>query len=143
MTRMRVKILGNICETGWTNSQEFKNEGYKIIYAGGNKHESEVGLLLDEKNFKAFKGWWAFSDRVLLARLSGTPFDIAIIVLYAPTRVAPEEEVKKFYEELEQARAQCNSQEMVIIMGDRNATVGDEKDSNIVGKHGLGTRNER
>ena len=62
--------------------------------------------------------------QVPFSKAEWSTFDIAIIVKYAPTAEAPEEEIEKFYEELEQARKRCNSQEMVIIMGDLNAKVG-------------------
>ena len=35
------------------------------------------------------------------------------------------------------------SDEVICIMGDSNAKVGDERYQNIVGMHGLGQRNER
>ena len=44
---------------------------------------------------------------------------------------------------LENARTQCKSTDVTIIMGDLNAKVGNEADGEIVGKFGLGTQNER
>ena len=35
-------------------------------------------------------------------------------------------------------KAQCKSQEIIIVMGDLNAKVGSEGGSDMVGKHGLG-----
>ncbi|GFN92555.1 craniofacial development protein 2-like [Plakobranchus ocellatus] len=39
-------------------------------------------------------------------------------------------------------RLKCKSQDPLIIMGDFNAKVGTDKVDDIVGKHGLGIRNE-
>ena len=139
--RLKINILG-ICETRWKDCGELKSEGYRIIYAGGNHHERGVGLILDEKNSKTLKGWWALSDRVLLARLNEVPFNMAIIVAYASTSYSTEEEVDKFYETLELAKGQCKSQD-IIIMGDINAKVGSEPFEEIVGKYGLGIQNDR
>ena len=115
-----------------------------MIYAGGNHHERGVGLILDEENSKTLKGWWALSDRVLLARLNGAPLNMAIIIAYAPTSDSTEEEVDKFYETLELAKGQCKSQDIIIIiMGDINAKVDSEPFEEIVGKYGLGIQNDR
>ena len=40
---------------------------------------------------------------------------------------------------------QCGSQEIVVVMGDLNAKIGTEQDSQkvVVGQHGFGERNER
>ena len=50
---------------------------------------------------------------------------------------------ENFYEDLEKARAQCKSQDVVIVMGDMNAKVGEGRVENMVGDYGLGERNER
>ena len=67
-------------------------------------------------------------------------------MVYAPTGESTEEELEKIYECLENAKAQCKAQELLIIMGDLNAKVGKEKEGqgyNVIGKHGLGKGNER
>ena len=61
--------------------------------------------------------------------LQGQPFNIAIIMVHAPTAQSTEEKIDNFYETLETAKYQCKSQEMIIIMGDLNAKVGNEQDS--------------
>lgn len=43
---------------------------------------------------------------------------------------------------LDNAKAQCKLQEIIIIMGDLNAKVGNDREEEIVGKFGLGARNE-
>ncbi|GFO13734.1 all-trans-retinol 13,14-reductase [Plakobranchus ocellatus] len=48
----------------------------------------------------------------------------------------------RFYEELEEAKTQCSQQNPLIIMGDFNARKY-AREENIVGPHGLGTRNLR
>ena len=59
-------------------------DGFKMIYSGGDKHERGVGLLLDQYISKCVVGYSTVSDRVLLVKIQGHPFNIAIIVVYAP-----------------------------------------------------------
>ena len=49
----------------------------------------------------------------------------------------------KFYEDLDKAKSQCKSQEVTIIQGDFNATVGKERREDIIGDFGLRESNER
>ncbi|XP_071944773.1 uncharacterized protein [Antedon mediterranea] len=113
------------------------------IYAGGDKHEKGVGLLLDGDMAKCMLGYWAVSERVMLVKLQGQPFNISIIVVYAPTADSTDEEIDNFYATLDQAKSQCKSDEINFIMGDLNAKVGHEQDGNTVGEHGMGERNAR
>ena len=142
MERLNINVLG-ICEIRWKESGEFESDGFRMIYSGGDRHERGVGVMLDKEKSRSVMGWWALSDRVLLVKLKGSPFDLSIIQVYAPTSDSSEEEIHKFYDTLEEAKRQCGSQDIIIIMGDLNAKVGSELCEDIVGKHGLGTQNVR
>ena len=68
---------------------------------------------------------------------------IIIIQVYGPTTDADSDDIDSFYEKVDAAMSQCKSQDVVLVMGDSNAKVGQGKEEDIVGPHGLGTRNER
>ena len=142
MKRMEVNILG-VAEMRWTGAGEANSEGYKILYSGGQHHERGVGVIIDRQDQASVKGFWAISDRVILVKLSSKPLDINIIQVYAPTSESSEEELEGFYEQIETAMKQCKSLENTIILGDFNAKVGEGRQDNTVGPHGLGVRNER
>ena len=114
-----------------------------MIYSGGDTHERGVGILFDEKTAKSIKGWWGISDRVIVVKLEGRPFDIGIIQVYAPTSACTDEERDNFYEDLDKAMKQLKSQDVKLVIGDFNAKVGDERVEDIVGPWGLGDRNEQ
>ena len=59
-----------------------------------------------------------------MMKLKGTPFNINVFQLYAPTENSTEEELKHFYEKLTKAREQCKEHEIYLIMEDLNANVG-------------------
>ena len=88
----------------------------------------------------------AVYDRVLIVKLVSTPLNIVIIQVYAPTSACSEDEIEKFYSDLESAYTQCGSQDMNVVMVDLKVKVGQGQDPlREVGgrRHGLDRRNER
>lgn len=142
MDRLRINVLG-LSEVRWTGAGMLRRENCTVIYSGGQKHEKGVAVILDKHTSKCTLGYWALSDRVILVKLKGNPFNVSIIQVYAPTSDADDEEVEKFYETVDEAYCQCKSADIKILMGDLNAKVGADRDGKIVGPFGLGVRNER
>src|SRR5438876_272008 len=60
-----------------------------------------------------------------------------------PTTDHGDEEIELIYEQLEDILNKQKGTDQVVIMGDMNAVVGEEKDGMVVRKFGLGKRNER
>ncbi|GFN74676.1 craniofacial development protein 2-like protein [Plakobranchus ocellatus] len=60
--------------------------------------------------------------------------------MYAPT--SDSADVEQFYEEIEKAKGYLKSQDIIIIMGDFNARVGDKRVEGVVASGGIGTVNE-
>ena len=141
MERLNISILG-LSEVRWEGTGRIKSGKHSIIYSGGDKRERGVGIILNEATSTSIKGHWTISDRVLV-KLSGKSFDITIIQVYAPTSESTEDDIDLFYKDLETAKNHCKSQDVVIIMEDFNAKVGNELVDEVVGAHGLGQRNER
>ncbi|CAF1181210.1 unnamed protein product, partial [Rotaria magnacalcarata] len=121
----------------------FTTDNFTLFYSGGNQHERGVGILLDKETSKSVKGFWAVSDRVVLIKLHGKPFNISIIQGYAPTADYDEDAVTNFYENIDKAYKQCKSDDIIYVMGDFNAKVGDKRIGNTVGPFGLGNKNDR
>ena len=102
-----------------------------------------VGVMLSGKLSKSLVDYYAVSERVILVRLKGKPFDICIIQLYAPTSEYEEEQVEEFYRDVMKAKEQCKLHDITLIMGDLNAKLGSERVEDVVGHFGLGNRKER
>ena len=51
--------------------------------------------------------------------------------------------LKNFYEQIQSAVSYSKSCDIICIMGNLNAKVGNVKDSKIIGNYGLGKQNER
>ena len=67
--------------------------------------------------------------------------DLNIIQIYTPTSTSSDEDIEKFFEDLELAKAECRQLDPLTIMGDFKAKVGEGREENVVGACGLGIRN--
>ncbi len=142
MERLKLNVLV-LSEVRWKGAGSFSTDKYTIFYSGGDQHERGVGILVDNETSKSVKVFWAVSDRVLLVKLHGKPFNISFIQSYAPTADHDEDAVSNFYEEIDKAYKQCNSHDIIYVMRDFNAKVGNERTGNTVGPFGLGSKNDR
>ena len=142
MAEMTIDIL-ELAETRWTNSSKFRKEGTTMVYSGGREHRNGVGIIMNNNIAKALKGYWPISDRIVMIKLQEKPFNINIIQLYAPTQDYNDDDIEAFSEEVQTAIKQVKSIDILCVMGDMNAKVGSSAKGNIVGKFGLGERNQR
>jgi hypothetical protein len=142
MERLKINALG-LSEVRWLGAGSFTTDNFLLLYSGGNQHEKGVGMLLDKETSKSLQGFWAVSDRVLLVKLYGKPFNISLIQCYAPTAEYDDDAITSFYEDLDKAYKQCKSDDIIYVMGDFNAKVGDKRTGNTVGPFGLGNKNDR
>ena len=144
--RMGIDIMG-LAEVRWLQSGKIVCNDHTLIFPGHQKdHKHGVGLLLSKVVSKSVLGYGALSDRILLVRIHGKPFNFSIIQVYAPMSASSEEEIEDFYSDLEDAYKKCGNQDIVLVMGDLNVKVGGEQYplQEIVGTtHGLGERNDR
>ena len=79
---------------------------------------------------------------MISVRFQGKPFNITVIQVYAPTRNAEEAEVEWFYEDLQGLLELTPKKDVLLIIGDWNAKVGNQETPVVTGKFGLGIRNE-
>ena len=70
------------------------------------------------------------------------PFNITVIQVYAPTSNAEEAEVEQLYEDLQDLLELTPKKDVLFIIGDWNAKVGNQDTPGVTGKFGLGMQNE-
>ena len=80
------------------------------------------------------------NDRIISVRFQGKLFNITIIRVYAPTSNA--EEAEQFYEDLEDLPELTRKKDVLFIIEDWNAKVGNQDIPGVTGKFGLGGQNE-
>jgi exonuclease III len=69
---------------------------------------------------------------------------LTIIQAYSPTNEAIDEAKDDFYNQPQETKARCKRHDMILVIGDLNAKVGNDKTSreDIMGKHGVGSMND-
>ena len=79
---------------------------------------------------------------MISVHFQGKAFSITIIQVYAPTVNAEEVEVERFYEDLQDLLELTPKKDVLFILGDWNAKVGNQQTPGVTGRFGLGVRNE-
>ena len=75
---------------------------------------------------------------MISVHLLGKSFSISVIQVYAPTIDAEEVEVDQFYEDQQDILGKKKiKKDILLIIGDWKAKVGDQEISRIIGKFGL------
>ena len=61
---------------------------------------------------------------MISVHVQGKPFNVTVILVYAPTTNAEEVEVEQFYDDLQDLLELIPRKDVLFIIGDRNAKVG-------------------
>ena len=114
------------------------------MYSGGDERRRGVAIIMKGKEANAIKHYTLRSERCMCMRVGTHPVNTLLVQVYAPTSQHTEEEMEEFYSEVKDVVKENKEYgDIVIIMGDYNAKVGEERHEDIVGPHGLGERNDR
>lgn len=101
MDRMGIDILG-VSEMRWPNTGDIYISGHRVLYSGraDGMHEQGVGVILSAELARCLKSFTPISARIMLLQLSGSPIDINIIQVYAPTMDKEDEKIEEFYDSI-------------------------------------------
>ena len=75
---------------------------------------------------------------MISVHFQGKPFNITVIQVYVPTGIAEEAEVEWFYEDLQGILELTPQKDVLFVMGDWNAKVGNQETPGGTGKFDLG-----
>ena len=141
MERTRVEILG-ISELLVKSGQKmghFQSDGYKVFFCGQDHvRRNGVPIICDKDTSRCVMGYKPISDRIISIRLDGHPVRTTIIQIYAPTSAASHDDIEYFYGRLQDLIDTVPRGDVLIIIGDWNAKIGDKSGEGISGTHGLG-----
>ena len=79
---------------------------------------------------------------MISVRFQSKPFNITVIQVYASTSNAEEAEVESFFEDLEDLLGQTPQKDVLFIIGEWNAKVGNQEIPAVTGKFGIGVQNK-
>ena len=98
--------------------------------------------MVNKRVQNAVRGCNLINDRMISIRYQGKPLNITVIQVYAPISDAEEAEVEEFYGDLEDLLELTPKEDVLFIIGDWNARVGNQETPGATGKFGLGVQNE-
>ena len=79
---------------------------------------------------------------MISVHFQGKPFNITVTQVYAPTTNAKEAELEQLYEDLQDLLELTPKKDVLSIIGDWKAKVGNQEIPRVTGKFGLGIWNE-
>ena len=79
---------------------------------------------------------------MISVRFQGKPFNITVIQVYTLASNAKEAEVEWFYEDLQDILELTPPKDVLFVIGDWNAKVGNQETPGVTGRFGLGVQNE-
>ena len=137
MARVNIDILGN-SELKWTGMGEFNSDDHYIYYCGQESlKRNGAAIMVNKRVQNAVLGCNLKNDRMISVCFQGTPFNITVIQVYAPTNNAEEAEVEQFYEDLQDLLELTPQKDVFFIIGDWNAKVRSQETPGVTGKFGF------
>ena len=115
-------------------------KGYTLLWSGGQEAKNGVGIILKTTLEEYVETVEYISDRMMKMRLRTSTGVKDFIQVYAPQTGNKEEDIEEFLEKLENEITDVE----VIVMGDLNAQVGNERlgKEEIIGPFGYGKKND-
>jgi len=127
MSRYRWNML-SLCEVRMKHFGEtLTSDGHKLYHSGREaKHEHGVGFIIHKDTADAVVGCRPISSCIMTIRLNAAPFNITIILAYAPITDHEDEEVKDFHNEVQKTLNEVPKKEIIVVQGDWNAKIRED-----------------
>ena len=105
----------------------FNSDDHYIYYCRQESlRRSEVAIIVNKRVWNAVLGCNLKNHRMISVHFQGKPFNIRVIWTYAPASNA-EDEVERFYEQLQDLLELTSKKDILFIIGDWNAKVGSQE----------------
>ena len=102
MAKVNIDILG-INELKWTGMGEFNSDDHYIYYCGQESlKRNRAGLVFNKRAQNAALGCSLINGRMISVHFQGKPFNITVILVYAPNTTAKDAEVDRFFKDLKE-----------------------------------------
>ena len=84
-----------------------------------------------------YRGCNLENDSMISVLFQGKPFNVTVIQVYSPTSNTEEVEVERFYEDIQDLLELTCKKDVLFIIEDWNAKVGNQDIPGVTGKFGL------
>ena len=137
MTRVNIGILG-ISELKRTGMGEFNSDDHCIYFCGQESlRRNREAVIVNKRVWNEVLGYKLKNDRMISVLFQGKPFNITVLQVYAPTTNAKEAEVDWFYEDLQYFLDLIPKKDVLFIIKNCNAKVGNQEIPGVTGKSGF------
>ena len=137
---VNINVFG-ISKLRWTGMGKFNSNDHYIYYCGQESlRRNGVAILVNKR--VAVLGCNLKNDRMISIRFQGKPFNITVIQVYTLASNAKEAEVEWFYEDLQDILELTPPKDVLFVIGDWNAKVGNQETPGVTGRFGLVVQNE-
>ena len=98
---------------------EFNSDDHYIYYCRQESlRRNVVAIMVNKRVQNAVTGCNIKNDRMISVHFQGKPFNITVILVYAPTSNTEEAEVERFYEDLQDLLERIPKKDILSIIGD-------------------------
>ena len=114
-----------LCEMRWKNFGETTTEeGHKVFFSGKEDKRAWRWISCSQEHREHVMGCRPVSSRLITIRLRAVPFNITTVQAYAPTSDYDDNEIEKFFDQLQNVIDQTPKKDILVVQGDWNAKVG-------------------
>ena len=94
---------------------EFNSDDHYVYYCGQESfRRNGVAIMVNKRVRNAVLGCNLKNDRMISVHFQGKPFNIMVILSYAPTSNAEEADVERFYEDLQDLLGLTPKKEVMV-----------------------------
>ena len=145
MKKYRLEVLG-------VSEAKVRGNGMRMIgdttcvYSGVQTGRSKAGvaILLSERFGRFLKEWRCVDERIVMIRLKIEGVWVSVVQVYAPTEDCSDASKDEFFLRLQETVGRVVSGDLLVVMGDMNARVGDDTSiwGEVLGRYGEEVCNE-
>ena len=88
-----------VCKADWRGNSSFRSENKQLCFPAkdeGTEYNHGMGIIKAESMANYIFGYSPTKDRVMNMNFKGKPYNVSVLVSYASTIVANEEELEQF-----------------------------------------------